>query len=215
MEFEILPLNMSVASVWLLTPDYRGLRHHLEERGYTVKGPEVERRPDLVATKGTIEVHSNAERRTLGVRGQTSTKDLIDAYMELMNINFDILGVDTANIIFHEFLGDFTVSTGADPMHVLATANKEVKVIHRIGEIFGIQASASAIRVVSVSKGSSPTSAKWFNMTIEPLYVSFHKRYHISIVHRDTISDPLVEMLKHLETRLKQVIKVVEQEAGS
>jgi len=211
-KFEILPLRMSIASVWMLSPDYIGIRKCLEERGYTVKGPEIERRPDLLATKGTIEVYSSSERRTLGVRGVTSTRDLVDAYMELMNVNLDILGVDPANIMFHEFLGDLTVSTGADPMNVLTAVNQKIDVVRKIGGVLEIEASAIGLRIAS--KDRSPTTAKWLDLTIEPFFVSFHKRYHISIVYRD-ILDPVIKMVKYLETRLKQIINKLEKEALS
>lgn len=210
-KFEILPLRMSVASVWMLRPDYIGIRNYLEERGYTVKGPEIERRHDLLAIKGTIEVYSSAERRTLGVRGRTSPRDLVDAYSELMQINLDILGVDPANIMFHEFIGELTVSTGADPMEVLTRVNQKIDVVPKIGSLLGIEASALGLRIIS--KGSSPTAEKWLNITIEPLFVSFHKRYRISIVYRDVLGS-VIEMVKHLETRLKQIINRLEKEAG-
>jgi len=209
-KFDILPLRMSIASVWMLRPDYIGIRNYLENRGYTVKGPEIERRPDLVATKGTIEVYSNPERRILGVRGLTSTRDLVDAYTELMQINLDMLGVDPTNIMFHEFLGDLAVSTGADPMKVLTTVNQKMDVIRKIGSVLKKDTSGFGLQIIS--EGGSPTSTKWLNIRIEPLLVSFHKRYHISIVHRDDL-DIIIDLVKNLDRRMKRVIDLLEKEA--
>lgn len=209
-KFEIVPSRMSIASVWMLRPDYIGIRNYLEERGYTVKGPEIDRKPDLVATKGTIEVYSNSERRTLGVRGLTSTRDLADAYKELIQINLDRLGVDPTNIMFHEFIGDFAVSTGADPTQVITTVNKKIDVIRKIGSIFKKETSGFGLQITT--KGGNPTSAKWLNIRIEPLFASFHKRYHISIVHRDDL-DIIIDLIKNLDARMKRVVNLLEKEA--
>lgn len=209
-KFEILPLRMSIASVWMLRPDYIGIRNYLEDRGYTVKGPEIERKPDLLATKGTIEVYSSSERRTLGVRGLTSTRDLVDAYTELMQINLDMLGVEPANIMFHEFIGDLAVSTGADPMKVLTIVNQKMDVIRKIGSVLKKETSGFGLQIIS--KGGSPTSAKWLNIRIEPLFVSFHKRYHISIVYRDDLNI-IIDLVKNLDTRINRVVNLLEKEA--
>jgi len=211
-KFIVVPLNQSIASVWMLRPDYTGMRNILEERGYTVKGPEIAQRPDLLAIKGTVEVFSSSERRTVGVRGLTSIRDLVDAYTELIKINFDSLGVDPENILFHEFIGNFTVSNSVNPMNVLSKVNQKVDVIRKIGSVFGIEASAIGLNIVL--KGSSPTSKRWFNISIEPFFVSYSKRYHISIVYRDVL-DSVTELVKHLENRLKQVVSKLEEEAQS
>jgi len=211
-KFHILPLRMSIASVWMLSPDYIGIRKHLEDRGYTVEGPEIQRRPDLLAIKGTIEVYSSEERRTLGVRGLTSTSDLVESYKELIDINLDMLGVDPANIMFHEFIGDLTVSTGADPMDVLSKVNQKLDIIRGISSIFGVETAAIGLQIAS--KEDSPTKAKWLNIMIEPLFVSFHKRYHVRIVYRDAL-DSVISLVKHLETIIKQTINKIEKDARS
>lgn len=210
-QFELLPFNMSVASVWMLGPDYIGIRNKLEERGYTVKGPEIERRPDLLATKGTVEVYVGSERRMIGVRGTTSTKDLADAYSDLMNICFDMLGIDSANILFHEFLGDLTVCTGANPMNVLTRINQNLKLVDKIGNVLGIKSSAMGVQIIL--RDSSPTSSKWLSMRFEPLFVSFNKRYRIQTVYRDSF-ESVIEFVKNFEIRLRQIIKKLETEAG-
>jgi hypothetical protein len=210
-QFELLPFSMSIASVWMLGPDYIGIRSKLEERGYTVKGPEVERRPDLLATKGTVEVYVGSERRMIGIRGTTSTRDLADAYSDLMNICFDMLGIDSANILFHEFLGDLTVSTRADPMNVLTKINQNLRLVDKIGSVLGIKSSAMGLQVIL--KDSSPTSSKWLSIRFEPFFVSFNKRYRIQAVYRDSL-ESVIEFVKNFEARLKQIIEKLETEAG-
>lgn len=207
-KFEIVPLNLSIASIWMLSPDFIGLRDKLEEKGYTVKGTDMQRAPDLLALKGTVEVYALSERRLLGVRSHTSPTDIVAAYEDLMNINIDILGVDPTNILFHEFIGDLTVSTGANPMDVLAKVGQSEK-MRRIGTILKIDASSIGLRIAQ--KGSNPSSTKWFNLTIEPFFVSHDKRYRIQIVCRDEL-EKVKELATHLESRLKQIFDELEKE---
>jgi len=208
-KFEVVPFSLSIASIWLLNPDYVGLRDKLEEKGYTVKGPEMQRLPDLLAIKGTIEVYASSERRLIGVRSETSTTDVLTAYEELISISIDVLGVDPANIMFHEFIGDLSVSTGANPMDVLAKVSQGVKEVGKIGNVLGIDASSIGLRIAP--KGSNPASRKWLTLTIEPFFVSHSKRYHVQIVYRAEL-DAVKELTKHLDTRLKQIFEKLEED---
>ncbi len=206
---EIVPFSLSLASIWMLSPDFIGLRDKLEEKGYTVKGPEMQRAPDLLAVKGTVEVYASPERRLLGVRSQTSSTDVVTAYEELMSINIDVLSIDPTNIIFHEFIGDLTVSTGANPMDVLAKVSQRVEEVRRIGNVLGVDASSIGLRIAQ--KGSNPTSTKWLNLTIEPFFVSHSKRYRIQIVYRDELHK-VKELVKHLDSKLKQILDELEKD---
>jgi hypothetical protein len=197
-KFEIVPFSLSVASIWMLSPDFVGLRETLEERGYTVKGPDLQRTPDLLASKGTVEVYASTERRLLGVRSQTSLSDVIAAYDELMNINVDILGIDPTNIMFHEFIVDLTVSTG----------NQGIDEVRRIGGILGMDVFPISLRIAQ--KGGNPTSAKWLSLTIEPFYVSHDKRYRAQVVYREELPK-MREFVKHLDGRLKQIFDELEK----
>jgi hypothetical protein len=207
-KFEIVPFSLSVASIWMLSPDFVGLRETLEERGYTVKGPDLQRTPDLLASKGTVEVYASTERRLLGVRSQTSLSDVIAAYDELMNINVDILGIDPTNIMFHEFIGDLTVSTGANPVDVLERVNQGIDEVRRIGGILGMDVFPISLRIAQ--KGGNPTSAKWLSLTIEPFYVSHDKRYRAQVVYREELPK-MREFVKHLDGRLKQIFDELEK----
>lgn len=208
-KFEVIPFNLSIASIWMLSPDYVGLRDKLEEKGYTVKGPEMQRAPDLLAIKGTIEVYASTERRLIGVRSQTSTTDAVTAYEELMSISIDMLGVDPANMIFHEFIGDLTVSTGANPMDVLAKVGQGVNEVRKIGTVLGIDASSIGLRIAP--KGSNPASKKWLTLTIDPFFVSHSKRYHVQIVYRGELDD-VKELAKHLDSKLRQIFDKLEED---
>ena len=209
MKFVAFPFRMTLASVWMLRPDYIGLRNALEEAGYTVTGVEVESKPDTLASKGTIEVFTNPERRTLGVRGLSSTVDLVESYNELMKINLKRLAIEPENILFHEFLGDFSVSTGSSPIEVLTKINEKIDVVPLIGNVLDMDVYALGLNIVS--RKGSPTSPKWANFNIRPYFPSFNKRYLVSVVFRDEL-DLVTDFVKHIENKLENMFLKIEKD---
>lgn len=201
----IQPIEMSLNSVWILQPDYRGLRQSLESKGYTLK-EQIRGSIIVIARKGTVEIFVNPERRVIGIRSETSSKDLLIASEDLDKSYFD-MGMDSSNLMFVEFLGNYTFRSLANPLKKLNALKIEGDVLRKIGSV--LESDIVTLGLNLSVKDANPTSYKWLDLSIEPLYPSANKNYLVKIVCRGNEKE-VTEFVKYIEKRIPRIIEQIE-----
>lgn len=190
----------------MLSPDYVRIRSLLEDRGYTTKG--FERTPSLILGEmGLIRVYSNVDRRSLGVTGPTSPKELTKAYSDLIQMNYKDLDVDPNNILFHEFGGDYSAKTGRNPREVLQKLGNKIDLVSKINR--KLKLDLTTISIGLGLKEEMPSSSKWGHITIRPSYGSSNSTYHLSVVYRNNLEEVL-DFAKKIESKMSDILEVFE-----
>jgi hypothetical protein len=208
-ESKIEPIEVSLSSVWMMQPEYGSFRRALESKGYTLKDLSNAIGPSMIlATKGSVEISTNIERRTIAIRSETSTSDLLTAYSDIEQINL-ALGTEPTNVIFYEFIGIFVISSTQSPLKTISGLKLEKDALRKIGTILGKDLEMFGLPLAI--RGGNPTSGEWFSLVIEPLYVSANKKYRLQVVYRGRKED-IVGFVKTVE---KRAIKVIEELEGS
>lgn len=202
----VTPLQHRLVSVWMLSPDYVRIRSLLEDRGYTTKG--FGRTQALVLGEmGLIRVYSNVERRSLGVTGSTSPKELAKAYSDLIQMNFKELDVDESNIMFHEFAGDYSAKTGSNPLEVMSKLGGQTDLVSKIGKELNVD--LSTLSLGFALKGKTPSSNVWESITVRPSFGSSMSTYVITIVFRNKLEEVL-KFTRKIEGRIRGILSAVE-----
>jgi len=190
----------------MLSPNYVRIRSLLEDRGYTTKG--IERTQALVLGEmGLIRVYSNVERRSLGVAGLTSPKELAKAYSDLIQMNFKELDVDQSNIMFHEFAGDYSAKTGNNPLVVMRRLGEKTDLAAKIGKKLNVDLSTFSLGFAL--KGKAPSSNVWGSIRVRPSFGSSTSAYAISIVFRNNLEEVL-KFTRKIEGRVREILSVIE-----
>jgi len=199
------PLELTFSTIWLLQPEYSSFRRALESKGYTLRD-EVRGSVVKIATKGSIEVFANVERRTVGIRSETSTKDLLVAHEDLEHI-YRELGVEKSNLMIHEFIGRFSATSTRSPIEMIKSLKLEQNILEKIGSIMDTK--IAPIGLDLTAKDGDPTSSDWLHLNIDPLYVSANKKYLLRVVYRGE-PEEVVKFIKTIERRLKKIIEKLE-----
>lgn len=201
----VQPLEVRLSSIWMLQPDYTSFRRALESKGYTLRD-EARGSMVKIATKGSIEVFTNVERRTIGVSSETSTKDLLVTYEDFEQI-YKELGVDESNFMVHEFIGNFTSTSTKSPIEVVKGLSIEGDVLRKIGSV--METKLVPLGLDLTTEDGFPTSSAWLRMNINPVYVSANKKYALSVIYRGQLKEVL-KFIKTIERRLKKTIEKLE-----
>ena len=167
----VQPIEMSLNSVWMLLPDYKGLRQSLEAKGYTLK-QQIRGSHIVIAKKGTVEILVNPERRVLGIGSETSSKDILIASEDLEKAYFEI-GMESSNLLFVEFLGNYTLQSTVSPLKKLNALKIEGDILAKIGSV--LEKDIVTVGFSLSTKDSNPTASSWLSFNIEPLYPSANK----------------------------------------
>lgn len=203
---KIQPIETTLSSVWMLQPEYTGLRQALESKGYTLRESARGSEP-ILATKGSIEIFANVQRRVIGIRSETSTKDLLIAYEDLEQIYMD-LGIESSNLIFYEFVGSFSATSAKSPLETLKTLKIEQNILQKVGTI--VDKDLATLGLNLTTSDGNPTSPEWLRLTIEPLYVSANKNYLLRTVYRGKKED-VVAFISKIEKRASKIIGKLEE----
>jgi hypothetical protein len=202
---EAQPIELSLNAMWMLQPDYRGVRQSLEAKGYTLvqqlQGPQI-----IIAKKGTIDIFVNLERRVLGIESETSLKDILLAFGDLEK-TYQEIGMEPSNLIFLEFLGSYILNSKNSPLDKINSLRVQDKMLDKIGSI--LEKELAPLNLSLTVKGSNPTSTNWLNLIIEPLYPSTNKSYIIKVVFRGTTQE-VVDFAKTIEKRIPRIIEQIE-----
>jgi len=159
-----------------------------------------------IATKGSIEVFTNVERRTIGVSSETSTKDLLVTYEDFEQI-YKELGVEESNFMIHEFIGNFTATSTKSPIEVVKGLSIEGDVRRKIGSVMETELVPMGLDLTTVD--GFPTSSAWLRLNINPVYVSANKKYALRVIYRGQLKEVL-KFVKTIERRLKKIIEKLE-----
>ena len=202
----VTPIDLTLSAIWMLQPEYTSFRQALEAKGYTLKdlraGPII-----TLATKGSIEVISNVERRTIGIRSEKSTRDLQIAQEDLEQI-YKELGVEESNLLIFEFVGSFISSATKSPLELMKAFTIEKDVLRQIGTI--LEEDIVTVGLKLTNKEGKPTSTDWLSVSIEPLYPTANKSYIIRVVFRGE-KEKVITFLKRIEKRIEKIIKKLEE----
>ena len=205
-KINVTPIDLRLSAIWMLQPEYTSFRQALEAKGYTLKdlrsGAVIQ-----LATKGSIEVISNIERRTIGIRSEKSTRDLQIAQEDLEQI-YEELGVEESNLLLFEFVGSFLASATRSPLELMKTFTIEKDVLRKIGTI--LEEDVVTVGLKLTKKEGNPTSTDWLSVDIEPLYPTANKSYIIRIVVRGE-KEKVITFLKKIEKRIERIIKKLEE----
>jgi len=201
----VQPLEATLTSVWMLQPEYRSLRQALESKGYTIKD---QTRGSLIqiATKGSIEIFSNIERRTIGIGSETSTRDLLIASEDLEQI-YKEMGIEESNLLIYEFIGTFSATSTSSPLEKFKKLPIEQSFLRKIGSI--MDADLVPLGLDLTKKDSLPTSPNFLQITIEPLYPSANTKFLIRTIYRGS-KEEVISFIKKIDNRLKKVIEEIE-----
>lgn len=203
---KLQPLEMSLNTIWMLQPDYNGLRQSLDNKGYTrkdqLRGPLF-----VIAKKGTVEIFINPERRVLGILSETSSKDILTAADDLEGSYLEI-GMEPTNLLFVEFVGSYIFQSTNSPLKKLSGIKLDGDLLPRIGSVLNEEIVNLGLNLTI--KGSNPTESDWLNMVIEPLYPSANKSYVIRIIFRNKKKEEVFDFVKNIDKKLPQVIEKIE-----
>lgn len=203
--YVVQPIDLRLSSVLMLRPDYTTLRKALEARGYTPRD-QVRGTTMTIAVKGSVEILSDVERRTMVVRSETSTRDLLIASEDLEQANRE-LGFEESNTLLYEFLANFSVISNKSPLKTTSAVPIDEKLLRKLGSILGKDLTPLALDLAL--KNENPTSTKWLRLTVGPLFVSANKRYLIRVVYRDALKE-ITSFIKTIEGRIKRIIDELE-----
>ena len=201
----VQPLELTFSSVWMLPPEYRSLRQALKSKGYTLedkgRGSTV-----ILASKGSIEIFANLERRTIGIGSETSTNDLLVAYEDLEKV-YEELGIETLNILFYEFIGYFSTTSTKSPLETMKSLEVGQDIVRKIGNALGKDLAILGLNLAV--KHGNPTSSEWLHLSIEPLYASANKRFYVTTICRGKKED-VADFVKRIEKGVGEIIDKVE-----
>jgi hypothetical protein len=200
------PIEMSLNFIWMLQPEYDGLRHSLDSKGYTRKD-QLRGSIIIIAKKGTVEIFINPERRVLGILSETSSNDILTAAQDLEKVYLE-LGMEPANLLFVEFIANFILQSTTSPLQKLSAINLEGDLLQKIGTILEKKISTFGLNIAV--KNSNPTDAEWLSLQIEPLYPSANKNYILKTVFRSKNKAEVFEFTKHIEKRIPKIIEKIE-----
>jgi hypothetical protein len=202
---KLKPLEMSLNFIWMLQPDYNGLRQSLDNMGYTRK-ESLRGSLIMIAKKGTVEIFINPERRVLGIESETSTKDILTAAEDLEKAYLEI-GMEPKNLLFVEFIGNFIFPSLESPLKKMNSIKMENDLLSKIG--VALEKDVVNMGLNITTKESNPTESEWLGLNIEPLYSSANKNYIIRAIFRGA-KEKVFDFVKHVEKRLPKVIEKIE-----
>jgi hypothetical protein len=202
----VQPMEMTLNYLWMLAPDYKGLRRSLEAKGYTLK-EQIRGSRVLIAKKGTIEILVDPQRRVLAITSETSTKDILLASEDLEKAYLEI-GMEASNLVFVEFLGNYTFESAVSPLKKLNALKIQGDLLPKIGAV--LEKDIVTVGLMLTTKDSNPTAMSWFNLRIEPLYPSANKNYLIKTVFRG-LQGEVIEFVKYIEKRIPKIIEKIEE----
>lgn len=205
-EPKVQPLEMSLNYIWMLQPDYNGLRQSLDNKGYTrknlLRGSII-----IIAKKGTVEVFINPERRVLGIVSETSSKDLLTAAEDLEQ-SFLEIGMEPKNMLFIEFISSHIFKSTNSPLSKLNALKIENDLLPKLGNVLGKDIVTLGLNLST--KDSNPTESEWLSLVIEPLYPSANKSYVFRTVCRSIRKEGVIEFAKSIEKRIPTIVEKIE-----
>lgn len=202
---QVKPLEMSLNSIWMLQPDYKGIRQSLEKKDYTLK-EQIRGSVIVIAKKGTVDILVNPERRVLSISSETSSKDLLTAYEDLEQTYLEV-GLEPTNLLFVEFIGNYIFQSKLSPIKEISSLKIKGDVLAKIGAV--LEKDIVPFGLVLTTKESNPTSNNWLNLSIEPLPPSANKSYLIKTVFRGK-KEEVLDFVKTLEKRIPKIIEKIE-----
>jgi hypothetical protein len=202
---QVKPLEMSLNSIWMLQPDYKGIRQSLEKKDYTLK-EQIRGSVIVIAKKGTVDILVNPERRVLSISSETSSKDLLTAYEDLDQSYLEV-GLEPSNLLFVEFIGNYLFQSNFSPMKKLNSLKIEGDILAKIGTV--LEKDIVPFGLVLTTKESNPTTNSWFSFSINPLPPSANKSYLITTVFRGK-KEEVLDFVKNIEKRIPRVIEKIE-----
>ncbi|HLE75246.1 MAG TPA: hypothetical protein VI864_04285 [Candidatus Bathyarchaeia archaeon] len=202
---KVRPIEISLNSIWMLQPEYKGIRRSLENKGYTLR-EQTRGILVVIASKGSIEIFVNPERRVLGIGSETSSKDLLVAYEDLDQAFLEV-GMEPSNLMFVEFVGTFMVESVSSPLGELCKLKFENDLLAKIGVV--LEKELATIGLSLALKGANPTESNWLHLFIEPLYPSANKNYKVRVICRGN-KDEVVNFVKTIEKRIPKIIDKIE-----
>jgi len=202
---KVRPMEMSLNSIWMLQPEYKGIRQSLENKGYTLK-EQTRGILVVIASKGSIEIFVNPERRVLGIGSETSSKDLLVAYEDLDQVFLEV-GMEPSNLMFVEFVGMYMVESTSSPLEKLSMLKIENDLLAKIGVV--LEKDVATVGLSLTLKGANPTESNWFSLVIEPLYPSANKNYRVRVICRGRKED-VIDFVKNIEKRIPKIIDKIE-----
>ncbi len=203
---KVQPLEMSLNFLWMLQPDYNGLRQSLDNKGYTRKD-QLRGSLFIIAKKGTVEIFINPERRVLGILSETSSKDILTAADDLEQSYLEI-GLEPTNLLFVEFIGNYIFQSTNSPLRKLNGIKLEGDLLPKIGAVLDKEIVTLGLNL-SI-KDSNPTESNWLNLQIDPLYPSANKSYIIKTVFRNKKKEEVLDFVKDIDKKLPKVIEKIE-----
>ena len=161
----------------------------------------------IIASKGTVEIFVNLQRRVLGIGSETSSKDMLAAYDDL-DQTFTDIGMEPSNLMFIEFIGNFIVESPVSPIETLKGLKFENDLLMKIGVI--LEKDVANVGKNLTLKEANPTGSNWLHMVIEPLYPSPNKKYRVRTICRGD-KEEVLKFVKNIEKRLPRIIEKIER----
>ena len=79
-----------------------------------------------------MEIFINPERRVLGILSESSTNDILTAAQDLEQVYLET-GMETTNLLFVEFIGNFIFTSTSSPLKKLTAIKVEGDLLQKIG----------------------------------------------------------------------------------
>jgi len=161
-----------------------------------------------IATKEGCNVVLDSDRKILISEG-TSNEKIIDILEDLTRIAKDDFFVDMdEEVDYLELTSELDILSDADPREKIEDFFEGIEAIKKFNEILGTKTSLFSIDITP--KGETPTSKKWFHITIEPRVATPRRVYYVRAVYRDDNKDAVVKFTREINSKILNLIKIIE-----
>lgn len=161
-----------------------------------------------IAQKGPIEVEMNDE---LGVIATISPLPelAIQSLNEIVQIIKDQLEVDlTVNALFYEIVGNFEVKTDKNALQSIQQFTGKTSLFESLSKIMNKEVSSFNLRLAPT--GQVPSSADWFEITVEPNIIKVKSTYRVIAIYRSKEKVKTEEFAKSEISQIIEIIKTIE-----
>jgi len=163
----------------------------------------------LVARKRDVLIEIDHTRKLVAVNGK-SIDETIQTFSETTDLIREDFYVNwDEELDFVELIAHYLIKTEKNPIRVIEDST-ELTVGNRLQEILGSDISQS--RLSLVQKGISPSSRRWFEITISPKLSMPTKAYWVEVIFRDENDTAVTNFASNINSTISNIINALESD---
>jgi len=162
-----------------------------------------------VAQIGDTTIDADLNRGIIGVEAN-STKELLTAYMQLLEILEKELQIETGkHTWFVEFVSDLNIAGSKRAIDAMRNTYPSARIVDVASKLVGEPSGFYGVRIGSMEHDT--TGPNWFDLRIEPL-VRKPQIYYVSFVYRNADPKKVLRIAQDVEPKIEQLISSIESE---